>query len=435
MTRALIITYYWPPAGGPGVQRWLKFVKYFREFGVEPIVYAPENPNYPLVDENFSDQSTGAASEIPSDIEIIKQPISEPYRFAKLFSKKKTKQISSGIISKKEASALEKLMLYVRGNFFIPDARVGWVKPSVVFLSKYLAENPVDVIITTGPPHSLHLIGMQLQKKMNLKWIADFRDPWTTIHYHKSLRLSKASERKHKALEAAVLKAANLITVTSQTTKKEFEIITNSPIEVITNGYDISKPMDYELDSKFSISHIGSMLSERNPEVLWKVLAKICKENRDFKNDLHLKFAGAISDEVKKSLQDFELESNCSFLGYVSHSEALKLQCQSRVLLLVEINSSVTRAIIPGKLFEYMAARRPIIALGPKQSDMEAIINETKSGSFFNYWEEEGILVEILRLYASYKSGNLGISSEGIEKYCRRELTKQMALLIHNSEF
>ncbi|HBC04727.1 MAG TPA: glycosyl transferase family 1, partial [Aequorivita sp.] len=170
MKRALIITYYWPPAGGPGVQRWLKFVKYFREFGVEPIVYAPKNPNYPLVDENFS-------SEIPSDIEIIKQSIKEPYRFAKLFSKKKTKQISSGIISKKEISAMEKLMLYIRGNFFIPDARVGWVKPSVSFLSKYISENPVDVVITTGPPHSLHLIGMQLQKDLNVKWISDFRDP------------------------------------------------------------------------------------------------------------------------------------------------------------------------------------------------------------------------------------------------------------------
>ncbi|HAV55013.1 MAG TPA: glycosyl transferase family 1, partial [Aequorivita sp.] len=323
MKRALIITYYWPPAGGPGVQRWLKFVKYFREFGVEPIVYAPENPNYPLVDEKF-------ASEIPSDIEVLKQPINEPYRFAKLFSKKKTKQMSSGIISKKEISAVEKLMLYVRGNFFIPDARVGWVKPSVKFLSKYIAENSVDVVITTGPPHSLHLIGMQLQKDLNVKWIADFRDPWTTIHYHKSLRLNKASERKHKALEASVLKAADIITVTSPTTRKEFEMITETPIEVITNGYDISGKIDFEMDSKFSISHIGSLLSERNPEFLWKVLAEIGKEDTSFKNDLQLKFAGAVSDDVKQSLENFQLMENCEVLGYVSHSEALRLQHKSQ---------------------------------------------------------------------------------------------------------
>lgn len=423
MKRALIITYYWPPAGGPGVQRWLKFVKYFREFGVEPIVYAPENPNYPLVDEKF-------ASEIPSDIEVLKQPINEPYRFAKLFSKKKTKQMSSGIISKKEISAVEKLMLYVRGNFFIPDARVGWVKPSVKFLSKYIAENSVDVVITTGPPHSLHLIGMQLQKDLNVKWIADFRDPWTTIHYHKSLRLNKASERKHKALEASVLKAADIITVTSPTTKKEFEMITETPIEVITNGYDISGKIDFEMDSKFSISHIGSLLSERNPEFLWKVLAEICREDTSFKNDLQLKFAGAVSEEVKQSLESFQLSENCEFLGYISHSEALKMQHQSQVLLLVEINSAETRAIIPGKLFEYLAAKRPIIALGPKESDIEGIINETKSGKFFSYWDDDELKTEILQLYKDFKNGELKIASEGIEKYSRRELTRQMASLI-----
>ncbi len=427
MKRALIITYYWPPAGGPGVQRWLKFVKYFREFGVEPIVYAPENPNYPLVDENFS-------SEISADIEIIKHPINEPYRFAKVFSKKKTKKMSSGIIPKKEGSILEKLMLYIRGNFFIPDARVGWVKPSVAYLSKYIAENPVDVVITTGPPHSLHLIGMQLQKELNIKWIADFRDPWTTIHYHKSLRLNKASARKHKELEAAVLKSADLITVTSPTTKREFEMITEIPIEVITNGYDNSSNNNFKMDSVFSISHIGSLLSERNPEVLWKVLSVLCKENTTFKNDLLLQFAGAVSDEVKRSLTNFQLMENCRFLGYVSHSEALKLQHQSQILLLVEINSAETRAIIPGKLFEYLAAKRPIIAIGPKESDIEDVISETNSGSFFSYWSDDELKAEILQLYEQFKSGNLNIVSEGIEKYSRKELTKTMASLIQNLE-
>ncbi len=425
MKRALIITYYWPPAGGPGVQRWLKFVKYFREFGVEPIVYVPENPNYPLVDENFS-------SEIPSDIEILKQPIKEPYKFAKLFSKKKTKQISSGIISKKEVSAIEKLMLYIRGNFFIPDARVGWVKPSVTFLSEYISEKPVDVIITTGPPHSLHLIGMQLQKQLNAKWIADFRDPWTTIHYHKSLRLTTSSQRKHKALEAAVLQAADLITVTSPTTKNEFKEITNKPIEVITNGYDTTASIDVAVDTKFSISHIGSLLSERNPEVLWESLAELCSEIPSFKTDLHLKFAGVLSEDIKNSLDQFQLRSNCSFLGYVSHTEALRMQRESMLLLLVEINSDETRAIIPGKLFEYLVAKRPIIALGPKGSDINAIITETQSGSFFEYSDKSKLKAEIQKRYNEFKNNGIKLTSRGIEKYSRRELTNEMAQLIIN---
>lgn len=428
MKRALIITYYWPPAGGPGVQRWLKFVKYFREFGVEPIVYVPENPNYPLIDENF-------LSEIPSGTEIIKHPIKEPYRFAKFFSKKKTEKMSSGLIPKKKLSAMEKLMLYVRGNFFIPDARVGWVKPSVEFLSKYIKENPVDVVISTGPPHSLHLIGMQLQKNLDLKWIADFRDPWTTIHYQKSLRLNKASERKHKQLETSVLKKADVITVTSPTTKKEFEMITETPIEVVTNGFDVSKKIDFKMDPEFSISHIGSLLSERNPTVLWKTLAEICRVNASFKKDLQLKFAGAVSEEVKQSLESFQLSENCEFLGYVSHSKAIKLQNKSQVLLLLEINSTETRAIIPGKLFEYLAAKRPIIALGPEESDIEKIIAETKSGQFFSYLDEARLKVELHQMYERFKNGDLEIASEGIEKYSRRELTKQMAALILNSEF
>ncbi|NGX84899.1 glycosyltransferase family 4 protein [Aequorivita sp. KMM 9714] len=423
MKRALIVTYYWPPAGGPGVQRWLKFVKYFKEFGVEPIVYIPENPNYPLVDENFS-------AEIPSNVEIIKHPIKEPYRFAKFFSKKKTKQMSSGIIPKKDSSAIEKLMLYVRGNFFIPDARVGWVKPSVKYLSDYIEKNAVDVVITTGPPHSLHLIGMQLKKELNVKWIADFRDPWTTIHYHKSLRLNKTSEKKHKALEAAVLNTADVVTVTSPTTKKEFEEITNKPIEVITNGFDITKEVNYNRDLKFSISHIGSLLSERNPKNLWYLLAEICKKNTSFKKDLELKFAGAVSDEVKESLSEFNLDENSIFLGYVSHSEALKLQNESQVLLLVEINSAETRAIIPGKLFEYLAAKRPIIALGPQKSDIEAIVDETKSGRFFDYSSDNELKNEILRLYEQYKAGDLQVSSEGVDKFSRKQLTKQMSALI-----
>lgn len=423
MKRALIVTYYWPPAGGPGVQRWLKFVKYFKEFGVEPIVYIPENPNYPLVDENFS-------AEIPSNVEVIKHPIKEPYRFAKFFSKKKTKQMSSGIIPKKDSSAIEKLMLYVRGNFFIPDARVGWVKPSVKYLSDYLENNDVDVVITTGPPHSLHLIGKQLKKELNVKWIADFRDPWTTIHYHKSLRLNKTSEKKHKALEAAVLNTADVVTVTSPTTKKEFEEITNKPIEVITNGFDITEEVNYNRDLKFSISHIGSLLSERNPKNLWYILAEICKKNTSFKKDLELKFAGAVSDEVKESLSEFNLDENSKFLGYVSHSEALKLQNESQVLLLVEINSAETRAIIPGKLFEYLAAKRPIIALGPYKSDIEAIVDETKSGRFFDYSEDKELKNEILRLYKQYKTGDLQVASEGVDRFSRKQLTKQMSALI-----
>ena len=183
--KVLIITYYWPPAGGPGVQRWLKFVKYLPQFGIEPIVYCPDNPSYPIIDKSLID-------EIPEGIKVIKQPIKEPYRFAQLLSKKRSKTISSGIIpDKAKQTFTDRFLLFIRGNFFIPDARKAWVKPSVQFLSNYIKNEGISTIITTGPPHSLHLIGFQLKQKLKINWIADFRDPWTTIGYHRSLKLLK----------------------------------------------------------------------------------------------------------------------------------------------------------------------------------------------------------------------------------------------------
>lgn len=421
--RALIITYYWPPAGGPGVQRWLQFVKYFGDFGIEPVVYVPENPEYPILDSSF-------LSEVPEEIEIIKHPINEPYKLAALFSKKKTKSISSGIITNENQSLLEKLMLFIRGNFFIPDARVGWVKPSVSFLTKYIEQNPVDCIITSGPPHSLHLIGLQLKKHLKVKWIADFRDPWTTIHYQKSLRLTKSSERKHKDLEAEVLKTADLVVVTSPTTKREFESITKTPIEVVTNGYNQVENIYPILDSSFSIAHIGSLLSSRNPKFLWQVLAEIASENSLFKEDLIVKLAGTVSEEIIKNISEFGLSSNCELIGYISHSEALQLQHNSQLLLLVEMDRLETRSIIPGKLFEYLAAHRPIIGIGPEGSDIEGILDETNSGKFFNYNEHHILKEHLLEQYDAFKKGSLGVSSYGIKKYSRRELARHMASLI-----
>ena len=240
----------------------------------------------------------------------------------------------------------------MRGNLFIPDARFLWVKPSVKYLKKYILENSIDTIVTSGPPHSLHLIGLQLKKELNVKWFADFRDPWTTIGYHKALKLSSTAEKKHKALEREVLTTVDTIIVTSKTTKTEFQAITSQPIEVITNGYDVEKVIKQPLDEKFSLAHIGSFLSERNPRILWKAIQELTKENREFRKDFQLKLIGAVSQEVLDTITEFRLNDYVLNLGYVSHQEAVEHQRKSQVLLLIEINSNDTKSIIPGKLFE-----------------------------------------------------------------------------------
>ncbi|ASV28775.1 glycosyltransferase [Maribacter cobaltidurans] len=420
MKKVLVITYYWPPAGGPGVQRWLKFVKYLPDFDVAPIVYIPENPHYPLIDDSLMD-------EIPKDIKCYKQPIFEPYGLSSLLSGKKTKRISSGVITPKNQSVLERLMLWVRGNLFIPDARKFWVRPSVRFLGRVLKEHDIGTIITTGPPHSLHLIGLKLKEQHHLQWIADFRDPWTSIGYHKKLKLSSNAQKKHKDLEYRVLNSADKIVVTSKTTKQEFEQITTKPIKVITNGYALPESTSAELDKKFTISHIGSMLADRNPINLWKVLGELVRDNPDFKSSLELNFVGVLGENILNSIQEYGLEKHVNVIGYLPHDQAVEYQLKSQILLLVEIDSEETLGIIPGKYFEYLWANRPILGIGPSGWEVAEMITETKSGKVFDYTANSELKNVILNWFESYEDQSLTISSQHIEKYSRKELTRQLA--------
>ncbi|WP_339654077.1 glycosyltransferase family 4 protein [Flavobacterium frigidarium] len=423
--KVLIITYYWPPAGGPGVQRWLKFVKYVPKYGIQPIVYVPDNPTYPIIDNDL-------LKEVSDSVVILRNKIFEPYQLASFFSKNKTKKISSGIIpNTKKQSVLDKIFLWIRGNLFIPDARVFWVKPSVSYLEKYIVENNIETIITSGPPHSLHLIGLDLKKRLDVKWFADFRDPWTTIGYHKSLRLSNYAAVKHKQLEQEVMQTADEIIVTSKTTRTEFQAITDKPITVITNGYDTASVPAQQLDTKFTLAHIGSFLSERNPQILWTALQELLIEIPSFKANLEIKLIGAISQEVLTSITEYALDSYMNNLGYVSHSEAIVHQKKSQVLLLIEIDSEDTRSIIPGKLFEYMVSGRPIIAIGPKNSDFAEIITETNSGVFFEYAEKEKLKQVIVTYYNQYLVGELKANGVGLQQYSRENLTKQLVQLLN----
>ena len=426
--KVLIITYYWPPAGGPGVQRWLKFVKYLPDFGFQPIVYIPENPSYPIIDEKL-------LSEVSNETIILKNKIIEPYQLASFLSKNKTKKISSGIIpNNKKQTILDQLLLWIRGNIFIPDARVLWVKPSVKYLEKYLSENGITTIITSGPPHSLHLIGLELKKKLNVKWVADFRDPWTTIGYHKEMKLSEYAANKHKQLEFKVLNTADLILVTSPSTRAEFKKITSKPIEVITNGYDEEKIGNQIVDKKFSLAHIGSFLSERNPRILWESISELIRENPLFASHFQLKLIGAVSQEVLDAIALFQLQNYVVNLGYISHDEAIAHQKKSQVLLLIEINSEDTKSIIPGKLFEYMVSERPIIGIGPKGSDFAEIITDTNTGIFVDYSEKDKLKSYIANYFSLFLEENLKSSAVGLQKYSRKNLTEKLANFLNRKQ-
>ena len=419
--KALIITYYWPPAGGSGVQRWLYFVKYLRDFGIEPVVFTVANPNYPIVDPNLD-------ALIPKDIEVIRQKIWEPNNFLG----KRQKKTGAGFLPQKP-SFLQKTAQYIRANYFIPDARKFWIKPSVERILKYLSSNEIDWIITTGPPHSVHLIGKAIKEQTNSKWLADFRDPWTEIDYFHRLPLTKKSLQKHKILEHTVISKADIITVVSANMLKSYKSI-NPNCHIITNGYDGEIALKNEaLDSKFSLTHIGLLNADRNPHIFWKTIRKMIAENPDFKKKLQINLIGKIADEVQKSIATYKLEKHISIIDYLPHSEVFSYLKKSQVLLLFVNDVPSAKGIVTGKVFEYLRALRPILAIAPTKGDLSNILNYTKAGKVVDFQDMVLLEKQLTAYFDAFSNEGLKVDSKNIENYQRKNLSKQLALLLKNN--
>ncbi|WP_343640170.1 glycosyl transferase family 1 [Chryseobacterium sp.] len=424
--KILIITYYWPPAGGPGVQRWLKFAKYLPDFGWKPIIYTPENPSYPLLDETLM-------KDVPENIEMVRTKIWEPYQLAEKLNKSNKKFKAGQFDVGKNQSWKSRLSIWVRGNFFIPDARVFWVKPSITFLEKYLKENKIDTIVTSGPPHSLHLIGLGLKNKMpDLKWVADFRDPWTEISYYKHLKLTKSSDKKHRQLESAVFKNADITLATSYTDAENFRKAGANAF-CITNGFDESdsskkagENKNSQIEKAFTLSYIGVLEQLRNPENLWKALDELVKENAEFAADFKLKFVGRIDDKILHSIENSSLKNHILNLGYLAHGKAVKEMQNSNLLLITNFPNESSRGIIPGKIFEYLASGKLILSFGPDKADVSKILEETQAGKHFSYQDTEAVKSFILEKFNLWKDGSLLENTQHIEQFSRKNLTQQL---------
>ena len=428
MKKVLIISYYWPPAGGGGVQRWLKMSKYLPEQGWKPVIYTPENGEAPVIDESLLD-------EIHSDVEIIKHPIWEPYKLYKFFTgKKKNQKVYSGFINDGKTSWTQNLSVFIRGNLFIPDARKFWIKPSIKFLSKYLKENPVDCIISTGPPHSMHMIAHGIKKKFDIPWIADFRDPWTNIDFYDQLKLTKYGDRKHRRMEASVLKlATKIITVTPSWAKDFIGLSGRDDIGIITNGFD---PADFEgrnttLDKKFSICHIGSMNKDRNPHVLWKVLQEKITDQK-FAENLIIRLIGQVDHSIMASIKEHGLESFVDHLSFVPHSEVIDHIMSSYILLLPVNDTPNSMGVVPGKLFEYIGAQRPIIGIGPLEGDSSSILKESGAGKMIAYEDAKKMDSLISQHWTNFQSQKEWSNSNNYDSYSRKSLAMEYSKLLEN---
>ena len=427
MKKALIITYYWPPSGGAGVQRWLKFAKYLRDYGWEPVIYTPENPEYPAVDHSLE-------KDIADNITVLKTKIKEPYNLYKRFvGRKKSDQIKSAFLSEKKTPALaEKISVWIRGNFFIPDARVFWIKPSVKYLIEYLSLYSVDAIISTGPPHSMHMIALKAHQKTGLPWVADFRDPWTHIDYYKDLKLTAFADRKHHKLEKQVLSKANRVVVVSQGMKSAFETIHKRHYDVITNGFDDEDiPKEIQIKSnRFTIAHIGSLTKSRNPETLWLALNKITNQNKQFAQELEIKIIGKADWVAREAIRNAGIEKYVEYIDYLPHDMVVQEQVAAGVLLLIINRTENAKMIVTGKLFEYLAARRPILCIGPADGDASAIIRQTDSGLIADYDDQTLIESHLERLHNAFLTEKQLFQYRNIESYTRKNLTKELAVIL-----
>lgn len=407
--------------------RWAKMTKYIPEFGWQPVVYTPRDNEVAVHDESL-------VKEISTDLEIIKTPIWEPYDLYKSFlGRKKKEKLYSGFINeKKKESLAQKISVFVRGNFFIPDARMFWIKPSVRYLKKYLREHHVDAIISTGPPHSMHMIAEALHKSTGIPWIADFRDPWTNIDFYKDLNLNFVADKIHHHLENRIIKNADCVLVVSKGMKEEYELLKPKEIQVISNGYDDSDILakELKLDKKFSISHIGTLNAARNPKTVWKVLAEICNENPEFKADLQIQLIGKVDFSVLEDISLLNLDKNLIKIDYISHQEAIAKQYTSQILLLLINQSDNAKGILTGKFFEYLAAKRPILAIGPIDGDAAAVLNETGTGKIIDFNDIINTKKAILYFYNQFRSNTLNIQPKSVERFSRRSLTGELAKLL-----
>ena len=423
--KVLIITYYWPPSGGAGVQRWLKFSKYLRDFGWEPVIYTPQNPEAPAVDHSLE-------SDIPAGITIIKRPIIEPYMAYKSFvGMKKGEKVNAGFLKEKDRPGLaEDIAVWLRGNFFIPDARCFWIRPSARFLIKYLADHPVDAIVSTGPPHSMHLVALKVHQKLKIPWLADFRDPWTGIDFYHQLKLTLLADRRHRLLEKKVLRDATAITVVSRDMADQFKAIVDREYKLVTNGFDeqdISPlPLD-QLDELFTISHIGSINASRNPAKLWKTLAAMVKTNQAFAKKMRIKLVGKVDIEVLKDIEANGLADNFIRVEYMPHREVMHEIQKAQVLLLLINNTPNARGILTGKVFEYLGSGRPILSIGPEDGDAAEILNETASGKTADYNNEDKMQQIIEAYFSKFLVQGLESNKAGSTKFSRKALTGEIA--------
>ncbi|MCD4772866.1 MAG: glycosyltransferase family 4 protein [Bacteroidales bacterium] len=431
MKKVLIITYYWPPSGGAGVQRWLKFTKYLHEFGWEPIVLTVDEnkASYGLRDKTLEE-------EIPNDIRIIKTKTFELYSLYKFISGKKEIP-HSGFANESKPDIFQKLFRAIRGNLFIPDPRKGWNKFAFKAAGKIIKKENIQIVITTSPPHSTQILGLRLKKKFNVSWIADIRDPWTDIYFYKEMYRMAFARNRDKYFEKKVLRNADKIIVVGDFLKKMFikkdQIKNTEKIFVLPNGFDLD---DFQASStisqnEFIITYTGTISDNYDINAFINAFGLFLKNKPEHK--IKIRFVGQISDNLIQVFKNKNLEKFIEIVNYVEHSESVEYVRESTLLLLAIPKIEGNEGIITGKIFEYLASKKPIIGIGPINGDAAKIISDCNAGKMFDYKTQKEIVEQLNNYYHDWEKGlNINSTNDNFKKFSRRNLTQKLIQIIEN---
>ena len=427
--RVLFVTYYFPPSGGSGVQRSLKFARYLPEFGWLPTVLTvqPEHASYPDLDPDLG-------TEIHPDVDVERTFAWDPYAlYARVLSKEKEDVVSVGFLGEAEMNLRQRIARWIRANIFLPDARVGWVPFAARRGDELLRRGGFDAILTTGPPHSAHLVGLLLAARHRLPWVADFRDPWTEIDYYADLPMTAPARAFDRFLENLVLRRATAGTVVGEAMRHALSRSGSLPMHVIPNGFD---PADFEAveaspsGDEFVLSHIGNLNEARNPAILWEALSRL--DVNATMPKLRLEFVGNVEPAVLASAARHGLKVRLRTMPYVPHADAVR-RMKSATMLLLSINRvRGAEGIITGKVFEYVASGRPVIGIGPADGDAARVLRESGAGTLFDFDDVEGIAIELRSRYDDWQSGRPleGAPADAARRYSRRTQAEELAALL-----
>ncbi len=426
--KILIITYYWPPSGGVGVQRWLHFTKNLKKEGWDPIIYTPENPQFDITDDSLQKFTEG--------IEVIKSSIWEPFGlFHQLTGNKNKNEVKQGLVLEKPKKTWkDDLIVWIRGNLFIPDPRMFWVKPSVKFLSGIIKERKIETVITTGPPHSMHLIGLGLKKEFpEIKWVADFRDPWSEWDVLPKLMATKRTLKQHRSLELKVLKKSDhILTVSNSLLESLKSKFPEGQVSLVTNGISDDKTKIYEAQTertsgKFVVGYYGMLNEIRDPETLWGVLEEICEQNEVFNHNLEIRLGGIVANSILDRLNKSKwLSGKVVSLGYLNHEQVFDEYQKCDLLLLLLNKSDNAKWILPMKFFEYLSATKPILSLGPEDSDLAKMFEGFSVGEMIDFDHHSAISQFVLSIFEETYDLNLEHFQRLLKLYSRSNQTKEL---------